>query len=214
MELGDELQILGCQLRVPLTQLPDLWPASRREQFLLRRSTSIPLSADSGVWPTVTNDPVLSKLFEDYTGGAFEAPNGLNVFRLSDDCRSVLLDVLRDTQGHVISLSVQPEKAHTLIERHAITNVDDHNKRCCAAVGTRGLGYDVCDQTFVSLLMNCSVPDDVRMQLRSSFAADLNAHGLFDSANRAEAFSATMTRLVPEHAPIIPVYLAAIGQWV
>ena len=206
------LEILGCQLRIPVSRLPSLWPADRREEYLLRPAIDRPLSADSTVWPAVKSDPVLERLFEDYTGGQFEAPNGLNLYRLRPDFRPVL-DALRGNQGHLVALSVKRDAALALIKRHAIIAAGDHHERACGTAVSHGLGYDICDETLLSVLMNCGVAASERARLRATFANDLNAHGLFDTAAQAEAFSARMGQVVPEHAPLIVVHLRVIGRW-
>jgi len=203
-------QMLGCQLRIPVSGLPALWPTDRREGYLLCPTIDYPLSADSSVWPGVKGDPALGQLFEDYTGGQFEAPNGLNVFRLRRDFR-LALDALRDDQGHLVALSVKHTAAQKLISRHAIVHTD-HNERACSTVPTYGLGYDVCDETLLSVLMNCGVSLGERARLRATFTSALNRHGLFDAPVDAEAFSATMAQVVPEHAPLVVVHLKTIGK--
>jgi hypothetical protein len=160
----------------------------------------------------VKSDPVLERLFEDYTSGPFEAPNGLNVFRLRHDFRHAL-DALRGDQGHLVAISVKRDAAQTLITRHAIADIDDHNERASGTALSHDLGYDVCDQTLLSVLMNCGVAADERARLRTTFASTLNKYGLFDSSVQAEAFSARMAQVVPEHAPLVPVHLKAIGRW-
>lgn len=204
--MNQSQQVLGYQLRVPFSQLLALWPASRREEYLLLPTVESPLSADLSVWPAVKKDPVLSKLFEDYTGGKFEAPNGLNVFRLRPDFRPAL-DALRDDQGRLVALSARQDAAQALITRHAIVDPGGQS----AMVASHSLGYDVCDQTFVSVLMNCGVAAAERTKLRAAFANALNKHGLFDAMAQAEAFAARMVQVVPEHAPLVVVQLKAVG---
>ncbi len=212
MESDQSLQILGFQLRLSVSRLPLLWPSSRRDEYLLLPTLDVPLSADPRVWPLVEGNPIAKRLFEDYTCGPFEAPNGLNVFRPGPEFRHAV-GALRAGDGHVVALSVTRDVAKALIRRHAILSDDAENGRVCNTVAATAIGYDVCDQTLLSGLMNCGIAADERARLRTKFASLLNKYGLFDSSADAEAFSAEISRAVPEHGEFFAVCLRTIGRW-
>ena len=211
MESNQSLQMLGFQLRVSVAKLPPLWPPDRRDHYLLKPTIDVLLSADPRVWPLVEGD-LAERLFEDYTSGQFEAPNGLNIFQLRHDFRAAL-DALRGDEGHLAALSVGRDVAEALIQRHAILDSSGDHERACNTAASHALGYDVCDQTLLSGLMNCGVAADERVRLRATFASLLNKYGLFDSPADADAFSVEMSHLLPEHAPFFPVRLKTIGRW-
>ena len=71
-------------------------------------------------------------------------------------------------------------------------------------------GYDICDQTCVSALMNCGYRDASDKQpfvLR--WARFINDYHLFDDISVAEDFCRESDARVPEHAPfsVIRIYL-------
>ncbi len=71
------------------------------------------------------------------------------------------------------------------------------------------LGYDICDGTFLSGLMNCAFD---RAHFRESigvFVLSLNRYHLFDRISDAERFRILICSAVPEHAPFFLVHLYA-----
>ena len=63
------------------------------------------------------------------------------------------------------------------------------------------LGYDVCDQTLVSGLLNCGYATDSEKLAFSSWAALLNNWHLFDEASDAESFAKATDARIPAHSP-------------
>src|SRR5688572_30178300 len=68
------------------------------------------------------------------------------------------------------------------------------------------LGFDVCGSFCVSSLMNCAYGDD-QNTLAAAWSLLLNRYHLFDALHHATRFTLEADRLVPEHAPFLPVQL-------
>lgn len=71
-----------------------------------------------------------------------------------------------------------------------------------------GLGFDVCDTAFTSMLSN-TVWLDPDGPDRRFWSLALSQHHLFHAMEDAKAFCALATIAVPEHAPIVVVELFA-----
>lgn len=69
------------------------------------------------------------------------------------------------------------------------------------------LGYDICDQSKISALMNCGYEPGEREQLGDQWSARLNEHHLFESLADADEFRALSDGRVREHAPFVVVRL-------
>jgi hypothetical protein len=201
-------EFLGYQLRIPISHVPTLWPPQRREQYLLCPKTDAPLSADGRVWPIADSSILAESLFEDFSPGPNEAPNGLNLFRLRPGND---LESLRDVDEVLIAIGTAQDVAKVLIARHFIVNAKTDKLPHSKSFGL--LGYDVCDETLLSGLMNCGVAKDNQLALRNSFAVALNSHGLFDDFDLAAQFSLEISHMAPEHAPFIPVSLSSISRF-
>jgi hypothetical protein len=68
------------------------------------------------------------------------------------------------------------------------------------SLGWQILGYDVCDCTLLSALLNCSYKDEERGHLLS-WARKLNESHLFADVEAASGFVAVSNRRIPDHAP-------------
>jgi hypothetical protein len=202
-------EFLGYQLRIPIPHIPSLWPCARREQYLLCPKTVAPLSADGRVWPLVDSSILAKRFFEDFSPGPNEAPNGLNLFRLR---RGVANDLesLRSADEVLIALGTAQNVAKVLIARHFIVNAKADKLPDSTSFGL--LGYDVCDETLLSGLMNCGLAKNYQSALRNSYGGSLNAHGLFDDFDLATECSLEISRMVPEHAPFFPVSLSSLNR--
>lgn len=71
------------------------------------------------------------------------------------------------------------------------------------------LGYDICDETFLSGLMNCAVDRAHLGKSASMMTLSVNQYHLFDRILDAERFRAFLCAAVPEHAPFFLVRLFA-----
>ena len=71
------------------------------------------------------------------------------------------------------------------------------------------LGYDVCDETFLSGLMNCAIDRAHFGRNAGTMALSVNQHHLFNRIRDAERFRVLLCSAVPEHAPFFVVRLFA-----
>ena len=69
------------------------------------------------------------------------------------------------------------------------------------------LGYDVCDESGTSGLMNCSYESGERCS--ESFARGISRHHLFERAEDANRFRELCDRRIAEHAPFVVVSIYA-----
>lgn len=155
------------ELRSSISSLPELWPAHRRERYLLR-DVDIPLSADYRVWPHAKNDSV--------------SPQAVVVTAIDDTVRA-----LQIRMGLAIAPAVFPGE-----------------------LNCKRLGYDVCDVTLLSGLLNCGYnPDD--KENFAGFASGLNEWHLFSESQLAEEFAAKSNVRIAEHSPfgVFGVYAPA-----
>ena len=209
MPFKEPWEFLGYQLRIPISHVPPLWPRKRREQYLLCPKTDAPLSADGRVWPLADSSILAERLFEDFSPGPNEAPNGLDLFRLWPSVANDL-ESLRDVDEVLVAIGTTQDVAKVLIARHFIVNAKTDKLPDSKSFAL--LGYDVCDETLLSGLMNCGAAKDHQSTLRNSYAGVLNSHGLFDDFDLAAQFSLEISRMVPEHAPFFPVSLSSISR--
>lgn len=206
MPLKNPSEVLGYQLRIPISRVPALWSPARREQYLLYPMTGAPLSADLRVWPLADNPVLAERLFEDFSPNPCEGPNGLNVFRLRQSLNSEFESLCHANES-LVAIGTSPPVAKILIAKHFI--VDSEYGQPPAAERHEMLGYDVCDQWLLSGLMNCGVGVE-KLRLRKSYAGLCNVHGLFDDYDAADRFAIEIAAIVPEHAPFFAVSVAKV----
>jgi hypothetical protein len=72
------------------------------------------------------------------------------------------------------------------------------------------LGYDICDETGMSSLMNCATGDS---SLAQRWAPHLNRHHLFEQLDAADGFRADSDARIPEHGPFCIIGLYAPRSW-
>lgn len=199
---------LGFQVRISVAGLPSLWSSERRAMYLLTPGIARPLSVDVAVWPTATNAGLARQLFEDYTDEPHSDPNGLGVYHLSARGARIGRD-LDPAVGHVVGLTARESIAHQLSLVHSIEPRD--GREDLVSLGAQFLGFDVCDVSLLSGLMNCGTSPLEHENLRRSFGSALNSHGLFDEQSVASRFGDEISRIVPSHAPFQPIGLNCFG---
>jgi len=192
----DEL-VLGYDAREYWQSFDQTWPQSRKQGFLYKLDVLKPLSADTGVWPTI------------FASESREEPPGKFGYQ---HCWSFLADV---TVAVTREFQVKPLRAWRLI---AITllhggdklgdvawtaQVPEADPPKPQAVWLR-LGYDVCDFYMLSGLMNCGFlpeTEDV-VALRAKWGPRLNQFHLFDRLDDAIEFKQfSDVRMKDDHAP-------------
>jgi hypothetical protein len=72
------------------------------------------------------------------------------------------------------------------------------------------LGYDVCDEVFLSGLSNCAAGRSDGRNLDGFWSLALNEYHLFTRWQDAERFCQFIDDLVPEHAPFFVVHLFGV----
>ena len=201
-----QLTILGFQARQTRHDLEKQWSLDRRQKFLLDPDIEMPLSADKEVWPVVQLAGMGDQLFSDYVFGEHESPNCLGLFRLRAlvGAHSPTLPI----KANLMGVAAKNDIADFLAEKHYIAK---HPMKSWNELGARFVGFDVCDHTLLSGLMNCAVNDATHDKLAALFSGSINPHGLFDDLEIAEQFANTIDDLIPEHAPFIPIAILAIG---
>lgn len=206
MHIEKQVTILGFQARLSRIDLERQWPLDRRQKFLLSPDIEVPLSADTEVWPVVQLASMGSQLFSDYVFGEHESPNSLGLFRLKQPvgARPPSLPI----KANLMGVATKNDIADFLAEKHCIAKqpMKSWNK-----LRARFVGFDVCDHTLLSGLMNCAVDGAAHRKLAERFCGSINPYGLFDQIEIAEQFANTMDGLVSEHAPFIPIAVLAIG---
>jgi hypothetical protein len=77
--------------------------------------------------------------------------------------------------------------------------------------GWSALGYDVCDSTLTSGLLNCGYAPGESASLTKLWGEKLNRWHLFDQVEHAFGFSIVTNDRVPEHSPfgVFGVYVSA-----
>jgi hypothetical protein len=80
------------------------------------------------------------------------------------------------------------------------------------APGWSLLGYDVCDDSLLSGLMNCAYAAGEKSCLRERWKSALNSFHLFNHAADAQAFSTESDARVPEHGPFQVVAVCVRGR--
>jgi hypothetical protein len=194
---------LGCQIRVPIPQLTSLWTSERRAQYLLVPSVEAPMSADPRVWPIADSADLAKLIFDNFVSGPYEAPNGLNLFHLRNNATNFI--PLGPENPQVVSIEVENEIASQLATKRSIElgtlNLSEKKQN------RRLLGFDVCDDTLLSGLMNCGTSAEHRAKLRRNYVVSLNNRGLFDDPLKASKFAVDLSSIVPEHGPFFQVGL-------
>jgi hypothetical protein len=71
------------------------------------------------------------------------------------------------------------------------------------------LGYDICDASWTSGLMNCGFEASEREALVTRWASALNEYHLFNRVEDADDYRAVCDQRVREHAPFAVVWLFA-----
>ncbi len=186
--------VLGYDVRERWCPLERLWPAPRRQQFLLRTDVAKPLSADVTVWPGVFADPQLDWLEEPGLGS-----NGVPVPSMRGWVQNLwqslaaIVAALPEHGGPVDIIAVtSPVPWHFAVPVSEPPGLDDSWDL---------LGYDVVDGWLLSGLMNCGYEEHEVDTLRSRWARLLNAHHLFGAEGDAAAFVVVSDARVREHAP-------------
>lgn len=69
------------------------------------------------------------------------------------------------------------------------------------------LGFDICDASLLSGLVNCGIDQEDRQEVEIKWAHLVNRFHLFDEPGVAESYRRHIHLLVPEHAPFFVVRL-------
>lgn len=199
--------MLGFHLKVPVAGLDANWTVEQRHDFLLDPSIAEPLSADHAVWADDERPALLHALFHDYWDIENSAPNGLT---LHQQVKEQAVAAWPDGPADAVLLGLDfPEPHRALICEDR--RIDPTGAGSTALLRRMFfLGYDVCDYWLVSGLTNCGLPSVQRAEMRASFSARLNAHGLFAELNDAMAFATRIDTMIVEHAPFTPVALSML----
>ena len=205
-----EEQLIGFDAR--LTNAAE-WSQERREQYLLRVDSPVPVSVDPTVQRSVFDLPEYDR--PNYVG-AFQ-----NLWEELPELKATLSSIKAAQTYQVLAFAlvgrVTPSTPHPLAAA-----VDDRGYDPFTASrvplppvvpATRDtawklLGYDVADRWGLSGLMNCGYKPDIVGATRARFVGRLNAHHLFDAPEDADEFRAHADARVQEHAPFF-VY----GVW-
>lgn len=205
--------VLGFDTRFdPQQWLDQLWSSARRRQFLLREETTLPLSIDDAVWPSVFLYPD-----ENYSVHPLGLP-------LDDFIRVEPLDYLHSALQYWQDIDEMIKFLQEMGSQHAQQSVpiavtlnsvtalaDDpywgivlYPMEARSAVqipkGWHLLGYDVSDGG-VSALSNCAYTEDEKPALQREWASQLNEFGLFGTAEKAHRFREMSDRRVADHSP-------------
>lgn len=174
----DTQRVIAYDYRVPLDARDPLWnewDEKRRQVYLLRTAVDLPLSADSYVWPSALADRAWDLLPDD------------DVLRENIiACKNLaalesVIEAARTREGVLIAIT----------EVCAVEHRGAGEPRHLPPTAVF-LGYDVMDESNLSVLMNhghANDPADVIDAWRSQWATRLNEHHLFEDVPAAAAFS-------------------------
>lgn len=169
-----------------------------QEVFLLRVDVEWPLSIDTKVWPSAFDQLGPSEFpvnaTHPSTGFWFDLETMLNFLKqpkMNHIRRGVPIsvelvmdeDLSKDTFWESVRYPYRPSSP---------------NRK---PAGWTLLGYDVADRSQLSGLANCAYTAEEKPNLRSTWSAKLNEHGLFRSPEDAARFKDTVDLRVREHAP-------------
>ncbi len=201
--------ILGCHVRISTSKLPSLWTTARRDLFLLKPSVGVPLSADKAVWPLTADFRIEPKLRGVEMLESPRVSNGLALSPVTGNV-PVLARRLSKTSGHIVAFGIPQKSANRLCYKHRIEFAVPSS--AILEMGAHFVGFDVCDDWFMSGLMNCGLETNALLRLREQFGPLINQFGLFDRAGEANDLGVVLDRLVAEHAPFGPVGLFIFGS--
>ncbi len=151
--------------------------------------------------------------------GAWFDPWGVTRRILGEDCveswpEERRIEFLLDSAARPISAdeSISPlapsEDARGVEMRVFMTSTSSDNGGRLDGPNVPGwltLGFDVCDESLLSGLMNCSYTPEERERLSPIWSKKLNGFHLFRTASDAEEFRRLTDARVPEHAPFFVV---------
>ncbi len=205
--------LTGYDARIPETALPALWDADRRGAFLLR-DVPAPLSVDPLAWPSVFDlghgagmgAAERARLGLAGDGRQRDLPAWIGPHWPLWEDLDELRAYLRTGDG---GRPGAPTVGWTLVAvtvcgaGHSSVGPDAGAAGPLARVDAswRRLGFDVAGDGLISGLSNCGYTAEEAAKLRPAWARSLNAQGLFDRFDSAEAFRALTDDRVPEHAP-------------
>jgi hypothetical protein len=193
--------LLGYDLRIhESAALRDQWNIERRQRFLLCPEVPLPMSVDTGVWPSLFDVSENGDATTHYK--AFRLWINLSAMRIHID-RNISPD--RATEIAIAVLDCGKFGADDIWKAVFAEKLDSSIEDSWTL-----LGYDIADRDLISGLSNCAYnPDEIEL-LRHDWGKSLNASGLFDQWQDADAFAKLSNTRVQEHAPFHIFALYAI----
>lgn len=180
----NDVMLYGYDVRTPIAAVDAAWTAERRARYLLRPEIARPLSVDRMVWPTV-----FASHCATYDAGGYWSD--------LDTLRQACADADLDTNAAVL---IALGTLATVTFLHFGPGLPSER-----APSWLALGWDVADSGLISGLSNCGYMDELEdvAAIRHTFGPCLNAHGLFQRRDDAQAFREVCDTRVPEHAPFL-----------
>ncbi|MBX3674067.1 MAG: hypothetical protein KF776_13910 [Burkholderiales bacterium] len=206
--------VVGFSLRIgDRDALTGAWDAERRARYSLRQDISYSLSFDELVWPKCGSAEMWGKCFAEPVSASLDQDGCDFVEDMMNirDWRSIPNEN-ELTQGCCLVAIIAPTHLRLL---------EGPSKAIAQAIGDRLdsmrdmrdwsiLGFDVVESCLgLSGLSNTSYSAEEHKSLSSVFATEINSHGLLSNIDAALRFADATNRRVMEHAPFVPVALAA-----
>jgi len=190
------------------------WDTERRVRYLLRQDITFSLSFDELVWPKCGSAELWNKCFLEPVCASSDRDGCEFVEDLMSirDPRSVPHEC-ELTQDCCLVAFIAPTHLRLLQESSmTIARAIEEKRNSIPSLGEwRSLGFDVVESCLgLSGLSNTAFSEDERRSLSSMFASDINSLGLLESSEVALRFAAETNHRVAEHAPFVPVALAAL----
>ena len=175
------------------------WNAERRSKFLIRQDVLRPLSVDRSVWKQPVK--MLNEASPLYLWGSVS--QALRVLGAGPSgC---------DRQPAVIEIAIAYAGGVPRGWMDAFEGTLHPEEDMALRLDLQEYGYDVADSYLLSGLSNCMLSDSELEGLRRTWAASLNANGLFSERSDAIEFAKVCDGLVAEHAPFFAYRIARVA---
>ncbi|CAN5507029.1 hypothetical protein BH09SUM1_BH09SUM1_01700 [soil metagenome] len=180
--------VVELSVRCSMKKPPVEWEPERRAQYLLKKSVKYPVSADNLAWPF---DP---RWCESTPFGSMRSVFDEWVQSLDDAAWTTATPVVV-TRLWTTAMPIPTSCFSPLDELSREVSLEEIQSR------STFLGYDICDEGLLSLLMNCGLARDEATVNFRDWEELLNEHGLLDLEKLDDGLLKWFSAKVGEHAP-------------